>query len=117
MAIKTNKSDKTKNVSLRMTNALHAKLMAYATAHDLTQTKAIEELLEKALKAQSESLATKTDIELLLSETRRLQDKQESTQATLMQAIQNQPITIQELALKEKENKPKGLFSRLFKGD
>lgn len=115
MAEKSNKSNKEKHLSVRVTNATHAKIATYANAHEITVSKAVEQLIEKALKTELEPLATKNDIETLKSKLEVLEAAETTRNTILLDAIKNQPVTVQELALPKKDDKPKGLFSRLFK--
>ena len=99
-----NNSSNKKSISLRITNEIHSKVMIYANANNLTLTKAIEDLVEEGLRAKNEPVATKTDIERLVAETKRVQEQQEkiqqqqeTTKLALVQAIQNQPVEIQKL--------------------
>lgn len=94
MAVNSNKE---KHISVRVTNATHSEVTTYAKAHNYTFSKAVEVLLESGLKAEHQQLATKTDIELLLSDNKR-RDAEEQTRLTLLlDAIKNQPITVQQL--------------------
>ena len=96
MGTETNKE---KRITIRLTNVRHSELTTYAKAHNMTLTKAVEQLLDEGLKAKNNQIITKSDIELVLSETKRIQEQQqrlseqnETTRAALVQAIQNQPI-------------------------
>ena len=118
-----NSSNK-KSVSLRITNVIHSDVSIYAKAHNLTFTKAVEELLEEGLKARNEPLATKSDIERLVAETKQVQEqqkrleeqqkrfeeRQETTKLALVQAIQSQPVEIQKI------EPPKRRWFDFFKG-
>ena len=104
-----NETNKEKHLSVRVTNGTHSDLTIYAKAHNMTITKAVEELLQEGLKAKNEPVATKVDIERLVAETKRIQEQQdklheqqkrfeeqqETAKLALVQAIQNQPIEIQ----------------------
>ena len=121
MGIETNKE---KRITIRLTNVRHSELTTYAKAHNMTLTKAVEELLEEGLKAKSEPLATKVDIERLVAETKQVQEQQkrleeqqkrfaeqqETAKLALVQAIQSQPVEIQKI------EPPKRRWFDFFKG-
>ena len=106
-----NETNKEKHLSVRVTNGTHSDLIIYVKAHNMTITKAVEELLQEGLKAKNELLATKSDIERLVTETKRIQDQQkqleeqqkrfeeqqETAKLALVQAIQSQPVEIQKI--------------------
>ena len=108
MGTETNKE---KRITIRLTNVRHTELTTYAKAHNMTITKAVEELLEEGLKAKNEPVATKSDIERLVAETKRIQEQQdklheqqkrfeeqqETAKLALVQAIQSQPVEIQKI--------------------
>ncbi len=112
----SDKSKKEKRITVRLTNVRHSELTIYAKAHNITLTKAVEELIEEGWKAKNDPLAKKSDIEKLLSETKQLQEQQELTKNALIYAIQNQPIAVQEQleASKKDEEKSKGFLARLL---
>jgi hypothetical protein len=92
-------SNKENRITIRLTNVMHSQLTTYAKAYNMTLTKAVEQLLDEGLKAKNNQLVTKSDIELVLSETMRIKEQQqrlseqnETTRVALVQAIQNQPI-------------------------
>ena len=114
MGVETNKE---KRITIRLTNVRHSELTTYAKAHNMTLTKAVEELLEEGLKARNEPLATKVDIERLVAETKqvqeqqkRLEEQQETAKLALVQAIQSQPVEIQKI------EPPKRRWFDFFKG-
>lgn len=89
MGTETNKE---KRITIRLTNVRHSELTTYAKAHNMTLTKAVEQLLEEGLKSKCEPVAKKSDIERLIAETQKLEQSHETTRVALVQAIQNQPI-------------------------
>ncbi len=107
---------KEKRITVRLTNVRHSELIIYAKAHNITLTKAVEDLIEEGWKAKNDPLAKKSDIEKLLSETKQLQEQQELTKNALIYAIQNQPIAIQNQLEEPKRNErePKRFLSRFF---
>lgn len=112
-----NETNKEKHLSVRVPNGTHSDLTIYAKAHNMTITKAVEELLQEGLKAKNEPVATKSDIERLVTETKqvqeqqkRLEEQQETAKLALVQAIQNQPVEIQKI------EPPKRRWFDFFKG-
>ena len=112
------KVNKNKQLSLRISSEIHSKLTTYANAHSLSLTDACVSLLEKGLKAELEPAVSKTDIEMLKAKIETLDANQTVRNTLLLDAIQNQPIAVQErLALEEptaESQKQQGFFSRLF---
>jgi uncharacterized coiled-coil DUF342 family protein len=111
-------TNKEKRITVRMTNSRHAELTTYAKAHNMTLTKAVEELLELGLKAQLKPPAEKSDIERIETKLEALEAKQQTSATLLLDAIKNQPIAVQPLPAptEEEQDEPKkqGFFKRLF---
>ena len=104
------KNNKEKRITVRLTNSRHSNLLVFAKAHEMTISKAIEFLLDEGLKSQNqEPIATKSDIDRLLTETKQLQEQQEITKIALVQAIKEQPITVQQIGELKKKRKHKFL--------
>lgn len=111
-----NNSNKEKHISVRVTNGTHSELTIYAKAHNCTLSKAIEDLVEAGLKAEHVRVATKEDIELLMSDNKRRDLELEKALKLLQEEVKNQPITVQQSLLEPSEhtNKKKSLFKKLF---
>ena len=105
---------KSKQVSLRMANEIHSQVNSYAKKHNLSFSKATEKLIEAGLQVESEPLATRKDIERLITETENLKLQNETTRAVIVKAIENQPIAVQQ-QLPEVSEKPHKSFRGLFK--
>ncbi len=90
-------SNKEQHISVRVTNVIHSQLTIYAKANNLTLSKAVEELLEEGLKSKNEPPAKKSDIDRLITETKRLQEQEELAYTAIIHAIQNQPVAVQQL--------------------
>jgi hypothetical protein len=90
-----------------MSSALHERLSTYAKTHGISLTDTVVKLLEKGLEADAVQVATKQDIELLTKQ-------QEIANLTIIQAIREQPIAVQQQLPEVSEMPHKGLRG-LFK--
>lgn len=79
-------------------NGTHSRLTTYAKSKGITLTNAIENLLEIGLQAELDPPANRSDIERLIAH-------QETTRAVIVQAIKEQPITLQELPPPKQKHK------------
>lgn len=113
----TKNSVKEKRVTVRLTNSRHSELTTYAKAHEMSLSQAIETLVDAGLKAEHIRVATKEDIELLVSDNKRRDLELEKALNLLHEEIKNQPIQIQpqNQLLEGHKKKKESILRRLFK--
>ena len=87
--------NKNKQVSLRISSEIHAKLVNYAELHSLSLTGAVVRLVEKGLDFENIEPATKQDIEQLRTENQKRDLEFEKSFQLLHEAIKNEQINVQ----------------------
>lgn len=110
---------KTKPVAVRLTETEIAILDGYAAKTGKNRSEALLHFLHLGLSDEtSESpAATKADLDKLKSEVTALKNAQETTARALLEAIEKQPIVVQEAPSlpQPEEQEQRGFLQRLFR--